>query len=241
LKALDRIKSITQQIKSNYRKNGAFLKAYPTPILDLILFHKFHFHFEPDEALANFRRLKNTFVDWNEVRISSVREIQEVVGFGPESLEIAIFIKDLLEHLNRRLHHLDLEFLASQTVSEIREFLKGIRGLDPSTVNLILRLRKDYPVLPLTPAMEASLDRIGVLRRGDSRDRKSRLLHELVDPQSALVFHHFFLDHSRRTCPPDETQVQCGRCTLKRFCSFFSKAYRRVQAPQRSSAARKKS
>lgn len=239
-KANDRLKAVTHQIELTYRRNGNSFKAYPSTILEMIVFHKFHFYFNPQEALQNYRKLKNQFVDWNEIRISSIREIQEVLGFSADSLEIAIFIKDLLEYLNRQIHSLSLEFLAEKNLNDIRSFLKGIRSLDPATIQLVLRLRKGYPVLPLTPSMELTLTRLGLIRPGETREQKGRYLHQMIDTAAALPFHHFILSHSREICPPDESQIQCSICLFRSSCEYFHKAYKRMQAPQKSSAAKNK-
>lgn len=211
MKAADRVKSITRKVVSTYRNRSRF--EYPQDVLDLIIFHKIHFYMDGREALQAYRRLKSNFVDWNEVRISSIREIQEVLGNSPDVLELAIFIKDLLEFLHNERHSVDLEFLAEENISEIRRFLKQIKGMDATTINLILRVRKDYPVLPVTGPMENTFLRVGLVRRADSRDKKGKYLHGLVKEDIALPFHHFFLQHSREICPPDETKIQCTICS----------------------------
>ena len=48
--------------------------GYPAAILDLIIFHKLHLSLSASSALRGYKALKDRFVDWNEVRISSVRE-----------------------------------------------------------------------------------------------------------------------------------------------------------------------
>lgn len=226
MKLADRVKSITRHVVSSYKKGPGF-KDYPREILDLVIFHKIHFYMAENEALQAYRRLKSNFVDWNEVRISSIREIQEILGNSADSLEVAIFIKGLLEFLHQQRHSVDLEFLAEQNISEIRRFLKQIKGMDAATINMILRIRKDYPVIPVNAPMENTLLRIGVVRQTDTRDQKGKYLHGLVNEDAALSFHHFILNHSRAICPPDETQLQCSSCGIRKSCNFYEKLKRR--------------
>ena len=240
MKIQDRLSALTRYLAASQRRKVPGLKDYPHEILDLIIFHKFHHYLLPDEARHGFQKLKNSFVDWNEVRISSIREIQEFLGSSSSSLELAVFIKDLLEHLHAKLHSLDLEFLAEKNLGEVREFLRAIKGMDAVTINMVLRLRKEYPILPLTPSMEQTLGRVGVVRTQDSRDRKGKSLHELLDLEDAVPFHHFFLMHSRETCPPDISLIQCPSCRIRSHCHFFEKTQARESARARRRSSRKK-
>jgi endonuclease-3 len=205
--------------------HGAYeVAAYPRDIIDLLIFHKLHLAMAASKALASYRELRERFVDWNEVRVSSVREIQECIQEAPAALDLAIFIKDLLESIHRERHNLSLEFLAEQNLGEIRSYLKKLKGVENATIDMILLLRKQYPVLPLDQAMEAVLKRLGLSRSGDSRERRERQLYELVPPERALIFHHYILNHSREFCPPDEANLDCPRCRLRKRCQYYARA-----------------
>jgi len=228
VKAQEKIKAITQHVETSYRRNSSGFKNYPTDILELIIFHKIHFYMPEAEALQCFRRMKNTFVDWNEVRISTVKEIQEVFNGVSDSLDLAIFIKDFLECLHRQNQSVSLEFLAEKNLGDIRRYLRGIRGVDPATITMVLRLRKEHPVLPVSSSMERTFLRLGVVRPGDNRDQKEKFLHNLVHQDQALPFHHFFLKHSREICPPEEDKLQCSSCEIRKTCTYFKRHHRRL-------------
>jgi endonuclease III len=162
-------------------------------------------------------------VDWNEVRVTSLREIQEQLPESANSLEIAIFIKDFLEFVHREHHSLSLEFLAGENLTEIRRYLKQIRGVDGSTVDLILFLRKEYPVFPLNQSMEAVLRRLGIARNGVTRDQRERQLYEFIAPERNLTLHHYLLNHSRELCPLDDADLDCPHCSLRTICSYYAR------------------
>lgn len=170
---------------------------YPTDVAEILVYHRIHFHMAPGDALKSHRLLRSEFVDWNEVRISPIREIQEQVKLGTDSLELSVYIKDTLEFVHRDRQSLDLEFLVEQTLTEIRRYLRQLRGIDPATIELMLMRRREHPVLPLTPAMEKLLLDHGVVSEDDSRDRRQKDLFEQIGPESATVFHHLLLDHCR--------------------------------------------
>lgn len=221
MKTEDQIKSLTSHVVEAYKDGPNYEERYPKDILDLVVFHKIHFYMEESDALACHRKLKSDFVDWNEVRVSSVREIQETLGNSADTLEIAIFIKGLLEFLHRERHLVCMEFLGEENITEIRRFLRRIKGLDATTINMILRVRKDYPILPVNASMESTLLRLGLVRRTHTRDQKAKFLHGIIREDLAIPFHHFILNHSREICPPDEERIQCSACDIRNSCNYY--------------------
>lgn len=231
MKVAEKVSVLAQQA-THFAMNWALLKdpsgengtgKYPSKILDLLIFHKLHLGLPTDEAMKSYQRLQEGFVDWNETRISSVREIQEAMDFCPGSLELAVFVKDLLEFVHREHQDVGLEFLAEQNLGDIRQYLKQVKGVDSATVEFILVLRKEYPIFPLSEGAETVLKRLGILRATSTPLQRAKQLHELVEPSSALHLHHFLLNHSREVCPPDETRVDCQHCGMREMCAFYAR------------------
>lgn len=200
------------------------LPGYPVTFVDLIIFHTLHLSLPAAEATRSYARLREEFVDWNEVRISSLKEIQEVLEGNGLSLDLAVFIKDFLEFVHRQNQDVSLEFLALQNLTEIRKYLKPVRGINASTVDLLLHLRKEHPVFPLSERTEEVLDRLGLTRKQDTRDRREKLLHESMDSREVVPLHHFLLQHALTTCTEDPAQVACSRCELRTCCAFYARA-----------------
>jgi len=231
VKVVEKVSVISQRA-SRFGMNWALLKSaisengkgkYPSKILDLIIFHKLHLGLPTEGAMKSYQRLREGFVDWNETRISSVREIQEAIDFCPGSLELAVFIKNLLEFVHREHQDVSLEFLAEQNLGDIRQYLKQVKGVDNATVELILLLRKEYPIFPLNEGAETVLRRLGILRATSTPLQRAKQLYDLVEPDGALKLHHFLLNHSREVCPPDETRIDCPRCGMREMCAFYAR------------------
>lgn len=226
MKVQDRLRGVTTHANERYKQTGEH--EYPSAIHELIIYHKIRLHLEDRKSTEqSFRRLKTNFVDWNEVRISSIPEIQEALGQAASSLSVSVFIKDFLDFIHGQNQTVDLEYLGEENLTEIRRFLRQIKGIDPATISMVLHLRKEYPVLPVSPSMEPSLIRMGLVRTKDNRDQKGRYLHSVVEEKSLLPFHHFLVHHSQETCPPDEDNVQCKVCSLTKFCQYYEKVGKR--------------
>jgi hypothetical protein len=209
------------------------LDSYPRDIVEIIILHRLHFHMEPGLALKSFRQLKSEFVDWNEVRISPIREIQEQVSKGDDSLALSVAIKDVLEFVHNRHHHVSLEHLAELNLTDIRRFLKQIRNLEPSSIEIVLLLRKEHPIVPLTPEMENELIELGVLSTNDSRDRRAKTVYELVGAESALAFHHLLLEYCRLGGPKAPAMVDSLQAILRQFGRQHGKT--RKRSPRKKS------
>ena len=203
------------------------LKNYPTDILDILIYHRLHFHMDPGLALKSYRQLRGEFVDPNEVRISPIREIQVQVSKGENSLELSVFIKDLLEFVHNDKHQVSLEALVEENLTEIRRYLKQVRGMGSASIELVLLLRKEHPVVPLTSAMERMFLHLGLVGERDSRDKKQKALFELVGPEMALAFHHLALNHCRSENHIEEASYDSPRCGLRQLANEYGKKTRR--------------
>lgn len=222
MKIVRQIQTIKRQAREFFRSSPRAVDDYPREVVDLIVFHKLHVAMDMEKAWKSYRQLKSEFVDWNEVRVSSLREIQEQLSSADDSLELAVFVKSFLEFLHSERQRLNLELLSDENLTEIRRYLRQIKGIEPATVGLILLLRKDHPIVPLSSAMEQSLLRIGVVRKQDTRDRKEKRLYELLGPEQALASHHFLLEHARQTCPPNEGELRCRACRMRNVCKYYA-------------------
>ena len=110
MKVQERLKSLAQRIGNPDQELKKLRENDPNNILDLLIYHRITSYAGETAGIKSFRKLKNSFVDWNEVRISPIPEIQKALGSAaPSSLAVAVFIKDLLDFL----HHQALDILAA--------------------------------------------------------------------------------------------------------------------------------
>ena len=169
---------------------------YPDSIVDLLIFHRMHFHMTPTKARRCFNHLKSEFVDWNEVRVSVIRDIQIGLRNSYDSLELAVFIKNFLEFIHGELREISLEYLREENLSETKQFLKQIKGIKPATIEMVLMHVKERPVLPLTLEMEKLLVKLSLAKKTETRDRKGKRLYDLVGPEKVIPLHHYLLYHT---------------------------------------------
>ena len=140
--------------------------------------------------------MKSEFVDWNEVRVSVIRDIQIGLRNSYDSLELAVFIKNFLEFIHGELREISLEYLREENLSETKQFLKQIKGIKPATIEMVLMHIKERPVRPLTLEMEKLLVKLSLAKKTETRVRKGKRLYDLVGPEKVIPLHHYLLYHT---------------------------------------------
>ncbi|MCS7236845.1 MAG: hypothetical protein NZ899_01080 [Thermoguttaceae bacterium] len=100
-------------------------------------------------AEDSFARLQQDFFDWNEVRVSTVRELSEVFCDLPEPTEAASRVKRVLQSIFEASYSFELDSLRRQTLSQAEESLKKIDGTTPFTIAYVLQSALGGHVIPL--------------------------------------------------------------------------------------------
>lgn len=194
--------------------------ALPSGGIDIAVFHMLHLQMPISSAERSFLRLKRSFVDWNEVRISSVREIQAAIGSSMAAEGVAQSIHAFLWKVHQDQHETSLEFLNELTIAQVRRYLRSVGCMSTATIDLILRLKKAQSIIPLDKSSERVLVRIGIVPSGFTTRQKQRFLQRLVPEEEVVNFHRSVVDLARRLCPEDEEGVRCRKCPMRRGCTF---------------------
>ncbi len=215
MKSADKISAAIKAADKSDAHRTTSVASYPETIVETVAFHHLHRVLPAKDALRSFQRLSEEFVDWNEVRVSTIKEIRQQIADGPDSLDTAVFIKDFLEHVFRERHSVDLEPLREANITDVRRALKPVRGIDLATIELVLLRVKSHPVLPLNPEMEALVDASGLVKTGDTRDRKAKALFEKCASERVLLVHHYLLDLSRAIGPIEDGTFSGAKTQLK--------------------------
>jgi endonuclease-3 len=115
-----------------------------------------------DQAEDSFARLQQDFFDWNEVRVSTVRELSEVFSELPEPTEAAQRLKRVLQSIFEATYSFDLESLRRQTLGQAEESLKKIDGTTPFTMAYVLQAALGGHVIPLDRSTLQVLELVGL-------------------------------------------------------------------------------
>lgn len=89
-----------------------------------------------EEALAS---IVEAFFDWNEVRVSSVRELAEVMARLPDPPAAATRLKKALQHVFEDAYTFDLEALRKKNLGPAEEEVRKIDGASAFMVSYVVQ------------------------------------------------------------------------------------------------------
>jgi len=185
------------------------------------------------KAERAFKRLRRSFVDLNEVRVSTLGEIEQAIREADPSGSKAPVLRRALAQVFKRSHAADLNFFREMHPKEAKDFLDSIEGLDPKTRSDMMVAVEDQYVLPADEDLLRVCRRIGLVAR-DADDKVAyRELQGIVPKSLAYAFTQLLVEHGQRQCR--QNRYTCAGCPLHRLCeTYLRRKERRKSASRRS-------
>lgn len=81
-----------------------------------------------DVAEETFAKMVEEYFDWNEIRVSSVRELTETLARLPDPPAAATRLKQVLQHVFEASYSFDLEGLRKKNLGPAADAIKKIKG-----------------------------------------------------------------------------------------------------------------
>ncbi len=132
------------------------------------------------KAEAAFRRLQQSMVDLNELRVTPPAELADLLGDSvPLAREKAQRIVEALNAIRRRQDSLDLTFLRQRGRREAREYLESLEGVDRCAAAIVMLYSLGGHAIPVDELT------VRVLQKD-----------ELVDTESDLATVQAFLERN---------------------------------------------
>ncbi len=104
------------------------------PLLESLLFACCLENTHYDVAQEAFTKLRNSFFDWNEIRVSTVKELAEVMGALAEPPAAAARLKGILQSVFESDYSFELEQLKKQNIGTAVKRLQKLSGATPFVV-----------------------------------------------------------------------------------------------------------
>lgn len=114
-------------------------------------------------ADEGFARLQESFFDWNEVRVTTVRELSEMLRGLTDPLRAATMVKHTLHSVFESIYEFDLESLKKQNLGVAVKQLEQYRGTSPFTVSYAVQNSLGGHSIPVSHAGFEIMQAIEVL------------------------------------------------------------------------------
>lgn len=121
-----------------------------------------------EKAEEAFSRVKSAFFDWNEVRVTTVSELAEVVRELPNAVDTASNIKGTLQSVFESAYSFDIEELKKQNIGKTVKQLGGYAGVTDFAVAYVTQHSLGGHAIPLD---SAALDVMYILGAIDEAER----------------------------------------------------------------------
>jgi endonuclease III len=196
------------------------VESVPPPVAQVRVLEQFLYGIcredsTPEMANQAYTRLHTDFYDWNEVRVSSVREIEDaMIGLSDPQARaerVIAFLQDVFEST----FSFDLEAIQKKGMKHAAKELKGLKAANDYVVAWVVQRTLGGHAIPVDASTLRTARRLGLIEAEDPESARSSLEH-LVPKSKGIQFTDAISILAEQVCWDEE--MQCGRCPLKGGC-----------------------
>lgn len=187
----------------------------------------------PQQAEQAFRNLREWFFDWNEVRVSSTREVEEALLDVPHAETQAQRIISFLQEVFEMYYSFDLEKLHKEGLKQSAKKLARYQAANDYVCAWVVQRSLGGHAIPLdTPSLRCVM-RLGLVDDRDDLESARSSLEHLVPkskgPQCSDALSTLAVDYCHESDP------DCASCPMSADCVFATEQPTVAAAPVRPS------
>ena len=186
-------------------------------VLEAVVYGICHEGTTREQANQALSRFKDGFFDWNEVRVSSLEEIQSALAGLPETEGRAMRIRRFLRQLFERTYGFTLEALAKKPLKESVKVLQDYEAIASDFVlATVIQQALGGHAIPVDGPTRRALGRLGVADPECDDAALRALLERAVPKNRGSEFVDLIEELAHDTCV--EGVPDCPRCELRKTC-----------------------
>jgi endonuclease-3 len=139
------------------------------PLLESMLFACCLENTRHDVAQAGFAKVRAAFFDWNEIRVSTVKELAEVMNNLPEPAAAAARLKGILQSVFESDYSFDLEQLKKQNIGAAVKRLQKLPGTTPFGVAYATQTALGGHAIPIDNGSLGALYVLGAMSEAEAK------------------------------------------------------------------------
>ncbi len=190
IKASDRSKVCQQVVTILKKEYGSRPPSYDYDVLDTILFSICLENSNTADAQAALQQLKDDFFDYNELRVSSITEIQNAFANMSEPEWRAMRVRDVLQFVFENGYTYDFEDLKKKTMDTAEKHLKKIKSLTPFSIAHTLLFALGSHLVPVSEKMLSVSIWLGLLEPKTKIKIAGEQLKGAVRKSDVPLFYH---------------------------------------------------
>ena len=168
-------------------------------------------------AREGYRRLKRDLPSWTAVERAPLEQVQSLIGVCGLGRQRAVRLQALLVKLRADFGRPTIEPLRKLPVKEAADYLHGLHGIGPRTVNVTLLFAFDAPIFPVDNGILRILKRSGLVPRLAGDDEARAMVETHVAGPKRHELHVLLYGHGSSVCGP--RKPRCDHCCLQPICT----------------------
>jgi len=198
-------------------------------VLERFIFYWFFYGSPVTNAKKAVKALadEEEFADWNEVRVSTQRELEDVLNANrvEEAADLSPRLKTFLQAVFEELDDTELDTLKDLKPDKAKRFISTLPGLPPWATAYLLTLVGMESLVPWDPHTERVAGRIGLYDPNAPLPQKKKQLRAALQDEDPLRLHHLFVEHGKKTCT--DVDPKCPKCPVNGDCAYYARRGRR--------------
>jgi endonuclease-3 len=186
-------------------------------VLEAVVYGVCHEGSTREQANQALSRFKDGFFDWNEVRVSTIEEIQSALAGLSDSEGRAQRIRRFLRQLFERTYGFTLESLGKKS---LKDAVKALQEFEAFSSDYVLATVIQHALgghaIPVDEPVRRALERIGVVEAGVDNTALRAMLERAVPKNRGCEFIELIEELAHDTCV--EGDPDCPHCELKKVC-----------------------
>lgn len=223
---------ILTQFFTTLKKRYGPAEPEPRPVMEQLMYAICRENTTREAADRAYQALQQRFFDWNEIRVSSSREIEEVIQDLPDAENRAVRLISLLQEVFETTFSFDLELLQKKGMKVAAKQLSRYQASNDYAIAWVVQQALGGHAIPLDGAGLRVLRRLGIIEPDEENLEALRAsLEHLVPKAKGSQFIDLLSALADDVCGEDEPR--CGNCPLHGDCPTGQENSRPVAAGRR--------
>lgn len=186
-------------------------------VLEAVVYGICHEDSSREQANQALSRFKDGFFDWNEIRVSSIEEIQSALAGMSDTEDRAYKIRRFLRQLFEKTYGFTLEILTKKPLKESLKLLQEYEALGSDYVlATVVQQALGGHAIPVDQSVRRALERLGVADAATEPAALRATLERAVPKNRGTEFTDLLEELAHDTCV--EGTPDCPRCDLRKIC-----------------------
>jgi len=202
------IKKIHRTLKAAYPKFQLPIKD--RPLAEHILYACCLENSTSDQASEAFGKLQTLYIEWNEIRVSSTKELAEVMDCLTDPAAAAHRIRRTLHNLYESFYDYDIDFLTKENLGKAQKTIKSFQGKAKKMLDFVVGYVTQNGLgghcIPLNLEAYEILLILDIISKNERRFRKVPGLERAISKNKGAEFgalmHAFSVDFAENPYDP---------------------------------------